>query len=685
VKKLGTTVVIILGIPFFIPYWNTVVAATYLSSPWNLTVDDGANIYIADGFHNAIKRFNFASNTVDTLVTSGLGDPTGVAVDLTGNVFISDFNNGAIKELPYAYVDPRPKFEPAELTVDTLPVVLPATENLLPPFAPILTPSLAWLFYGGSPNGVVKFLVSANPGAPRAGTISVLGTNIAINQAGSYFALGTTNLLIGPAAGSNTITAALVPASSNWLASASTTWLHLPASAGAGTTNILFTFDQNAGPTRTGTITINGKMVTITQAGSTYVQAPGPLTTLVGTGLAQPWDVTADIFGDAIFSDSSHSSVKMWTPGINSVSSLITNGLGVPYSVAVDNGGNIYVADFTLQAIEKRRASDGVLTTLVNDSPNTPSGVAVDLFTNVYWVGPADDAVKQWSAISSNVVTVLATNLNNPYGLAVDVAGGIYIADTFNNAVKKWNPVTSSLTTLGTSGILTPRNVAVDGSGNVYVANTGNNNIVKWVAASGNFVTLAAGGLSIPTGVSVDNNQNVYVADFGNSAIKEIPYAFVDPSTKFEPATAGADSLPVILPPGQSLPPPFAPTVSDPWLHITGTTGGVVVFNYDANPSNLARAAFINLLGQNIFINQDAAVYPPVIISASMPTNGVFQFGFTNGTRGATYSVLFTTNVVTPMSSWIVIGTALQVGPDLWQFTDNSASNNARFYRIRSP
>ena len=68
-----------------------------------------------------------------------------------------------------------------------------------------------------------------------------------------------------------------------------------------------------------------------------------------------------------------------------------------------------------------------------------------------------------------------------------------------------------------------------------------------------------------------------------------------------------------------------------------------------------------------------------------MPTNGVFQFGFTNGTRGATYSVLFSTNVAAPAVSWTVIGTAAQVGPSLWQFTDNQASNRTRFYRIRSP
>ncbi len=679
VKKLGFRFVS----PFFIPYWNTLVSSSYLNSPWNLAVDDGGNIYIADGLHNAIKRWNADDGTVDTLVASGLNDPTGVAVDSTGNVFISDFGNNRVKELPYAFLDPRPQYEPAELTIDKLPGIVLPTQNLLAPFVP--TPNAAWIFYGGSTTGVVQFAVTANTGAPRSGTFTVLGTNITINQSGSYFALGTTNLLVGPIAGSNTVTAALIPASSNWVASVTTAWLHLPIASGSGSANILFTYDANAGVTRAGKLIINGKTVTITQAGSTYVQAPGPLTSLVSTGLAQPWGVSADLLGNVIFSDTSHAAVKQWTPVLNSVSPLITSGLGSPYNVAVDNGGNVFVADFTLQAIMKRRASDGVLTTFVDDAPATPASVAVDIFTNVYWTGPADDAVKEWSAVSSNVVTLVATNLNNPYGVAVDVAGGIYIGDTFNHAIKKWDPVASSLTTLATSKTLTPRNVAVDGSGNVYAADSFGNSIVKWVAANGNLVTLSAPGLNIPTGVSVDKNQNVYVADYGNNAIKEIPYAFVDVTTKFEPFTAGSDSLGVVVPSNQNLAAPFAPTSSVPWVNLTGVAGGVVSFNYAANTNLSVRSAFITVLGQNVSVVQDGAPPVPVFTQINALTNGVFQLSFTNGIRAGVYSVLFSTNLLTPLASWPVIGTATNNGAGVWQFTDFGASNQTRFYRIRSP
>ena len=678
VKKLGFKFV-----PpfFFIPNWNTVITSSDLSNPYNLAVDDGGNIFIADYSHGAIKKFSAASNTVTTVV-SGLSNPTGVTVDKTGNVFLSDWSAGAVRELPYAFVDPTPQSEPAELTVDTLPVVLLPDENLLPPFAP--TPNQAWIFYGGSTTGVVQFAVGANVGGPRSGTITVLGQPITINQDGASWKLATTNLLVGPIAGSNTVTELVIPTVGTWNASTATPWLHLPFASGTGSANILFTYDNNPGATRIGTINLNGQVLTVTQAGATYVPAAAPATTLVSVGLVHPVDVAPDALGNVIFADSGNDTVKKWSPGSLTASTVISGGIITPQGVAVDGLGNIYVSDFGNHAIKQWRAVDSNVVTLVS-TPYSPEALSLGYGTNIYWGMPGNNSVNEWIAASSNSVVLVNTGLSSPYGVAADIAGNVFIADTSANAIKKWDPLAASLTTVTTSGINSPWNVAVDGSGNVYVANGSGNNILEWVAASGNIVTIVPNGLSIPTDVKVDANQNLYIADFGNGAVKELPHAFVDTSTKSEPASAGNDALPVVLPPGQNLSGPFAPTDNAPWLTINSTNGGVVSFSFTANTNTLARAATITLLGQAINVTQDAAVYPPVIINPSMPTNGVFQFGFTNGTRGATYSVLFTTNVTTPMSSWIVIGTALQVGPDLWQFTDNSASNNARFYRIRSP
>ena len=79
---------------------------------------------------------------------------------------------------------------------------------------------------------------------------------------------------------------AVTPNDRAWTATANAAWLHLsPANqSGTGSTNVVFSFDANPGATRTGTLTIAGQTLTVTQAGSTYVAAD-PVTTLVSSGL----------------------------------------------------------------------------------------------------------------------------------------------------------------------------------------------------------------------------------------------------------------------------------------------------------------------------------------------------------------------------------------------------------------
>ena len=131
-------------------------------------------------YDGAIKKWTAANSTVTTLVSSGLNLPEGVAVDGAGNVYIADSGNNAIKELPHAFVDPTPRLEGLAAGNDSLPPVLPATENLLPPFAP--TSDQSWLTITGITNGVVSFSFTANTGSARTAHITLLGQSIPITQ-----------------------------------------------------------------------------------------------------------------------------------------------------------------------------------------------------------------------------------------------------------------------------------------------------------------------------------------------------------------------------------------------------------------------------------------------------------------------------------------------------------------------
>jgi len=158
----------------------TTVVSSGLSQPRDVAVDGSGNIYIADGYNNPIYEWMPANNTLTTLVSSGLASPSGLVVDGEGNIYIADTYNNAIKELPRAFVDPTPRSESAAAGNDALPVVLPATENLLAPFTP--TSDQPWLTISGITNGVVSFSFTANTGPSRTAHITVLGQTTAITQ-----------------------------------------------------------------------------------------------------------------------------------------------------------------------------------------------------------------------------------------------------------------------------------------------------------------------------------------------------------------------------------------------------------------------------------------------------------------------------------------------------------------------
>ena len=89
--------------------------------------------------------------------------------------------------------------------------------------------------------------------------------------------LGTASIVEGPSAGNDSD---LVLASGAWTASTTTSWITVSTPSGTGNGSVNFSFTADAGPTRTGTVTIAGQTLTVTQAGAGYVAAG--TTTLVG-------------------------------------------------------------------------------------------------------------------------------------------------------------------------------------------------------------------------------------------------------------------------------------------------------------------------------------------------------------------------------------------------------------------
>ena len=66
-------------------------------------------------------------------------------------------------------------------------------------------------------------------------------------------------------------------------------------------------------------------------------------------------------------------------------------------------------------------------------------------------------------------------------------------------------------------------------------------------------------------------------------------------------------------------------------------------------------------------------------------SDGSFQFSFT-GSTGDVFSVLATTNFSLPTTNWTELGSATEISPGQFRFTDAEATNySQRFYQLRSP
>jgi sugar lactone lactonase YvrE len=665
---------------------NHNVAALASAPSAGVAVDGGGNVYYVDRHvaNSEIREWQAASGAVTTLVPSGLGAPAvyGLAVDGADNVYLADSFNHAIKELPHAFVDPTAKIEAMSAGTDALPVVLPATANLTGPFAPVS--DSAWLTITGITNGVLSFAFTADASLTnRTAHITWLGQSIPVTQMPAY-AVGATNLLEAPAAGRDSVVLSVRPMKDfPWVATANASWLHLSRAneSGVGSTLVVFQFDGNRGPTRTGTITIAGQRLTVVQAGGTYVAA-NPLITLASSGLSHPSGVAVDDAGNVYVADAGDNAIKEWTPAGDALITLVSSGLKNPLGVAVDGAGNLYIADTGDNAVKKWTAAGNTLTTLVSSGLKNPVGVAVDDVGNVYIADAGNNAIKQWTAASNTVTSLVSSGLKNPMGVAVDGAGNLYIADVGHNAIKQWTAASHALTTLVAPDMATPNGVAVDGSGNVYFADGFNSAIDKWTAPSRTVTVEASLGLRDPTAVSVDASGNAYIVNLGNHALVEMPHAFVDPTAKTETALQGSDVLPMVLPATENLTGPFAPISHSAWLTLTGNSSGVVSFAFTTTTAK--RTGSINLLGKTIMIIQTTKL-PPVLKGLTVVGKSAFQLGFTEN-PGTPVTVLTTTNLSQPLANWKVLGTFTNDALGQYHFSDPSATNGGQhFYRVSSP
>ena len=121
----------------------------------------------------------------------------------------------------------------------------------------------------GTGNGTVNYSVDPNTGSSsRTGSIAIAGKTFTITQGGPSYTISPTSQSFSAAGGQGTI-AVSTCASCGWTAVSNASWVTIPSgSSGIGSGKIGFSVAKNsAKATRKATITVGGKVFTVTQKG----------------------------------------------------------------------------------------------------------------------------------------------------------------------------------------------------------------------------------------------------------------------------------------------------------------------------------------------------------------------------------------------------------------------------------
>jgi trimeric autotransporter adhesin len=154
----------------------------------------------------------------------------------------------------------------------------------------------------GNGPGTATFSVAANSGGARSGNLTIAGQAFTVNQAAApppapscSFSIAINNQSIGAGGGNGVSVAVSTSAGCAWTATSNDTWITLLSGAtGNGVGAVTFRVAANAGPARTGTLTIAGRTFTVNQAsGCTYSIDPKKQSIKQNGGAGTPVAVSA--------------------------------------------------------------------------------------------------------------------------------------------------------------------------------------------------------------------------------------------------------------------------------------------------------------------------------------------------------------------------------------------------------
>lgn len=466
----------------------------------------------------------------------------------------------------------------------------------------------------GKGSSTVAFTVQATTGPPRAGTLTIAGLHFSVTQAeGCTYTVAPTTYAVGASGGTQTlpITAA---AGCPWTANSNASWITLSAASGTGSGSVVMTVEPTSGPTRTGTVTVAGQIVTITQGqGCTFAISPdsqsvppsggnGSVTVTAGSGCGwtaasnQPW-VTISSGGSG------------------------TGSGTVNFSVAATDGpgrsGTLTIAGSTFTVNQGQGCSVSLSSSAASAAAAGSSG-SFDVRTGDGCVWAANSSAS-WLTISAGATgsgngTVRFTAAANPgpQRTATITAGGqTFTVTQSGSCTFSISPQHQNMSNAGGS-----TSVAVSGpTGCSWTASSN----APWISVSSGATGSGNGTVQLTVTANADTDRHGTVTIAGETFTIDQSggcSTSLSPTSQSLPATGGSGSFAV----STNLSCAWTATTNVPWLHVTsGASGngpGTVRFSADAN-TGATRTGTITAGGQSFTVTEEsgcsASVAPETI------------------------------------------------------------------------
>ncbi len=463
-----------------------------------------------------------------------------------------------------------------------------------------------WISIGSGASGKgsapVSFTVAPTTGPPRSGTLTIAGQHFSVTQSeGCTYAIAPTAYAPGASGGSQVVTVTSA-GGCPWTTSSNAEWLSVSAPTGVGTGSVTVTATPTSGPARSGTLTIAGQILTVTQSpGCSFDVAP--LTQNVeAAGGSRSFNVTTA--AGCAWSAASNQPWITITSGANG-----TGSGTVTVSVAAETGpsrsGTLTIAGQTRTITQGSGCTFAISPDSQSVSPGGGTGaVSVTAPAGCAWTAASGQA---WISITSGA----SGNGNGTVNFTAAANTGAARTGTITAAGQTFTVAQGS----GCSAVVTPDTIAQPSDAGSKDVNVTAANDCTWTAVSNApWIAIGKGATGSGNGtVRLDIQSNTDAARSGTATIAG-RLVTVNQATGCS-ITIAPSSQPIVAAGGNGMVTVTA-GVGCTWTAVSGVSwitvdsgasgsgGGTVAYTVQRNMTGTSRTGTITIGGQQFRVNQ---------------------------------------------------------------------------------